>query len=88
MCQSILQIIRKKTMEPLNNSTPAQSLELNHLLSTYCPKNEPYLMQFGLRHGFLDIQTRYTAYSLLFDITEDEVMELSENLAKVGRSDC
>lgn len=54
--------------------------ELLHLLETYCELNKEYLKEFGRKHGFLTIQLRYQAYSLLFDIKENDVMEAGEAL--------
>lgn len=65
--------------------SPALEVELEHLVSTYCEKNKPYLEKFGRLHGFLSIQARYRAYNNLFNITEEEIAELSQKIANTGK---
>lgn len=68
-------------------SSAALEVELEHLLSTYCEKNKPYLQKFGREHGFLSIQARYRAYNVLFDIHEEEIAEISQKIANTGSLD-
>ena len=59
-------------------------IQLDMIIDTYCDKNKHMLLEFGRKYGFLDISRRYQAYSRLFCIDEEEVIEFTEKCHDIG----